>query len=566
MLARRACSLLDDFMPRFKPYDYRQDWMVSISFAAQLPEGSLEYAFHHLIEERVAEEWFESLYQNDEIGRPAYSPKLLLKVILLGYARGIIGSRRLERACRENVVFMAMACGNAPDHSTLAAFVGKLEGRIEGIFSQILLVCHEEGLLSGTHLSLDGVKLPGNASRESSGTLSELRFKAEKLRRKVKEQMVEHRRQDRLDRKRGDRTLEERAAEKKRRLARKEKLLAQAARLERFVEEVAPKEGRRGKEVQSNVTDNDSAKMTTSHGVIQGYNAQALVDEKNQIIVHGQTSGVGQDYGQIGPILEGAKEMLALSGLAEELPLEGAQLSADSNYHSEENLAACEEAGVDPYIPDNHYRQRDTRFTTQERHKRRVKKELFTLGDFTYLEKSDRYRCPQGVELRLCARAHRTNRGETYRRYRARAADCAQCPLRARCLSAGATRRSLAVPVGAQPARRSARMRQKIDLPESRRIYARRQGIVEPVFANLRSNKRLDHFTYRGQVKSNIQWLLYCLVHNLEKIAHKSKTYGGKKPLRTLFWLSHRLLEQLRSGQSAFSPIGSVLSLRLTHS
>ncbi len=47
-------------------------------------------------------------------------------------------------------------------------------------------------------------------------------------------------------------------------------------------------------------------------------------------------------------------------------------------------------------------------------------------------------------------------------------------------------------------------MRQKIDLPESRRIYARRQGIVEPVFANLRSNKRLDHFTYRGQVKSNI--------------------------------------------------------------
>ncbi|MEO8950553.1 MAG: transposase [Chthoniobacterales bacterium] len=144
--------------------------MVSISFAAQLPEGSLEYAFHHLIEERVEDEWFESLYQSDEIGRPGYSPKLLLKVILLGYARGIIGSRRLERACRENVAFMAMACGSAPDHSTLAAFVGKLQGRIEGIFSQILLVCHGEGLLIGTHLNLDGVKLPGNASRESSGS------------------------------------------------------------------------------------------------------------------------------------------------------------------------------------------------------------------------------------------------------------------------------------------------------------------------------------------------------------------------------------------------------------
>ena len=551
-------------MPRFKPYDYRQYWMVSISFAAQLPEGSLEYAFHHLIEERVSEEWFEALYANEEIGRPAYSPKLLLKVILLGYARGMIGSRRLERACRENVVFMAMACGSQPDHSTIAAFVGKLEGRIEGIFSQILLVCHEEGLLSGSHLSLDGVKLPGNASRESSGTLAELRFKAEKLRRKVKEQMVEHRRQDRLDRKRSERTLAERAAEQKRRQTRKDKLLAQAARLERFAETAAPKEGRRGKEVQSNVTDNDSAKMTTSHGVIQGYNAQALVDAKNQIIVHGCTSGVGQDYGQLEPVLAGAQEMLELSGLEEELPLAGAQLSADSNYHSEENLAACEQAGLDPYIPDNHYRQRDERFATQERHKKRVKKELFTLSEFSYLKKSDRYRCPQGLELRLYARAHRTNRGETYRRYRARAADCAQCPLRVRCLSAGATRRSLAVPVGAAPARRSARMRQKIDLPESRRIYARRQGIVEPVFANLRSNKRLDHFTYRGQVKSNIQWLLYCLVHNLEKIARKGKTYGRTKPLRVLLCLSHRLLEPLRTPRTHFnSPRPTLLALAL---
>ena len=86
--------MLNDFMPRFKPYDYRQDWMVSIRFAAQLPEGSLEYAFHHLIEERVSEEWFEALYRNDEIGRPAYSPKLLLKVILLPYARGHTRPRR----------------------------------------------------------------------------------------------------------------------------------------------------------------------------------------------------------------------------------------------------------------------------------------------------------------------------------------------------------------------------------------------------------------------------------------------------------------------------------------
>src|SRR5215210_7355191 len=143
---------------------------------AQLTPGTLEHALHHLIERRVAEEWFEALYLNEEIGRPAYSPKLLLKVILLGYARGVIGSRRLELACKENITFMALACGIRPDHSTLAAFVEKLEGRMERIFAEVLFVCHEEGLLSGTHLSLDGVKLPGNASREGSGTFKELRW------------------------------------------------------------------------------------------------------------------------------------------------------------------------------------------------------------------------------------------------------------------------------------------------------------------------------------------------------------------------------------------------------
>jgi transposase len=526
-------------MARFKPYDYAQGLMVPITLEAQLPPGTLEHALHHLIERRVADDWFEELYANEEMGRPAYSPRLLLKVILLGYARGIIGSRRLELACKENVTFMAMACGTRPDHSTLAAFVGKLEGRIERIFAEILLVCHEEGLLSGSHLSLDGVKLPGNAAREESGTLAELRWKADKLRRKVSESLAEHRRQDRLDRKRGDRSAREREQEKAKRAATVARLLARAEKLERFVEEEEPREGTRGQEVQSNVTDNDSAKMTTSHGVVQGYNAQALVDEKEQIIVHGLASGTGQDHRQLAPVLAGATKLLELAQLSEELPLNQARLSADCNYHSEANLQACQAHGIDPYIPDNHFRQRDPRFATQERHKRRLKKEHFTIADFDYEEAKDQYRCPQGMVLRLHARAHRTNRGQTYRRYRSRRQDCAQCPLRRQCLSYGARRKWLALVVGEQPATLTARMRHKIDLPESRRIYGRRLAIVEPVFANLRSNKRLDRFTYRGKVKVNIQWLLYCLVHNLEKLAHRSKTYGRKKPLSALLRLCH---------------------------
>jgi transposase len=538
-------------MPRFKPYDYRQGLMVPINLEAQLAPGTLEHALHYLIEERVSERWFEELYANEETGRPAYSPKLLLKVILLGYARGIVGSRRLELACRENIVFMALSCGERPDHSTVAAFVGKLKGRIERIFAEVLLVCHEEGLLSGTHLSLDGLKLPGNAAKEWSGSFQELRFKVDKLRRKVKEQLAEHGRQDRLDRKGGEaRSKPERAREKQRRQATLEKLRRGAERIERFLAAEEEKEGSRGKEVQSNVTDNDSAKMTTSHGVIQGYNAQALVDGKEQVIVHGLACGVGQDHEQIGPVLAEAQVMLELAGLKEKLPLKASQLSADCNYHSETNLQACAQHELDPYIPDNHFRQRDARFATQERYKSRVKQNHFTLADFDYEEANDQYRCPQGKVLRLYAKTHRTNRGETYRRYRARQEDCARCPLRARCLSRGAERKWLALPTSPIPATLTARMRCKIDLPESRRIYARRLAIVEPVFANLRSNKRLDRFTYRGQKKVNIQWLLYCLVHNLEKIAHRGKKYGPKgrkKPLKKALTCLSCHLTRLRS-------------------
>ena len=158
---------------------------------------------------------------------------------------------------------MALCCGERPDHSTLAGFVGKLEGRIERIFAEVLLVCHEEGLLSGTHLSLDGLKLPGNAAREWSGSFKELRFKADKLRRKLKEQLAEHRRQDRLERKRGDRTGARPGAGEGAPARQPGEAAPGAERIERFLEEEEPKEGTRGKEVQSNVTDNDSAKMTT---------------------------------------------------------------------------------------------------------------------------------------------------------------------------------------------------------------------------------------------------------------------------------------------------------------
>jgi hypothetical protein len=168
----------------------------------------------------------------------------------------------------------------------------------------------------------------------------------------------------------------------------------QAARIAAFLATNEPKRGKQGHELQSNVTDNESAKMFTAHGVLQGYNSQALVDGKHQVIVHAEAFGNGQDYGHVPPMLTGAKENIQAIGLPEDY-FAGKIFSADSNYHSEENLQACAQEQLDAYIPDSHFHHRDPRFATQARHHPPLD-EKFTGADFTYDQERDCYRCPGG--------------------------------------------------------------------------------------------------------------------------------------------------------------------------
>jgi transposase len=172
--------------------------MVPVLFQDQLEPGTLEYTINELVEHHIELSVFEGRYQNDNSGARAIHPKLLLKVILFAYSRGMISSRQIERACRENIVFMALSGGYHPDHSTLAHFVSSMQKEIRSVFGNILLVCDELDLLSGTHFSLDGVKLSSNASKESSGTFKELRKKRNKLKAKLQQVIHEHIRQDRL--------------------------------------------------------------------------------------------------------------------------------------------------------------------------------------------------------------------------------------------------------------------------------------------------------------------------------------------------------------------------------
>ena len=143
-------------MAKYKPYDYSQSLLIPVSLQEQLMTGTLEFAIHTLVEDRMDMSVFDRKYQNDETGRRAYDPKILLKVVLLAYSRGQMSSRQIERACCENITFMAMSCNQRPDHSTIATFVSSMKDQIKPLFRDVLLVCEQEGLLGGTFFAIDG--------------------------------------------------------------------------------------------------------------------------------------------------------------------------------------------------------------------------------------------------------------------------------------------------------------------------------------------------------------------------------------------------------------------------
>jgi transposase len=478
--------------------------------------GTLEFAIHHLVETQIDTSIFDDRYKNDEKGRWAYDPKILLKVILLAYSRGLVGSRKIESACKENVTFMALACGEQPDHSTIASFVSSMRAEISPLFRDVLLVCEERGLLGGTFFALDGCKLPSNASMRKSGKLSDLEKKKERIEKRVEQLLKEQLDTDkRDDEDKGEGGGSSGISSENKQI---EKLQKEAERIEKFLKENGPKIGKQGREIKSNITDNDSAMMVSTHGNIQGYNGQALVDSKHQVIVHGEVFGEAQDHHLIPPILDGAKDNMEAIGKSEDY-FAGKTFTADSNYHDPTNLNKCDEEKLDAYIPDKRFRNRDPRFNNERRQRGR-RKDRFTLADFKYNEDNDEYVCPNGKVLRLQVKKAKIG-GVFYRKYVADEDDCKGCELKVRCIRRkNAKRRYLNIPVGNVPGNLSKAMAAKVDSEKGRKIYPLRLAIVEPVFANIRTHKGMNRFTLRGKIKVNIQWLLYCMVHNMGKIAN----------------------------------------------
>ncbi len=507
-------------MARYKEYDYSQGKFIPIHFDKQILPGTFEHTLHYLIDNEIDLSAFDSRYNNDATGAPAYDPAILLKIILYAYSRGIISSRKIAQCCRENIIFMALSADTQPHFTTIADFISTLNEEIIRLFLEAVLICDEMGLIGKEMFAIDGCKLPCNASKEWSGTKEDLQRKKDKMQKVIRQILTRHREMDMTE---ASTEIVEREKQYVETLRKKVK------KIKEWLEGNDDKVGKSGTPLKSNITDNDSAKMKTSHGVIQGYDGVAVVDDKHQVIVHAEAFGAAQEHDLLLPMVVGTRENFEAIGQKD--VFRSAKLVADSGFHTEGNVKAVMKEGIDAYIADTQFRKRDPRFAEVDRYKERFRKDraeyygtkgVYRPKDFAMSEDKTHCICPAGKRLYRNGGNVIVN-GQHAVKFHGRKTDCRVCELREKCLRNPDRTEARQVyffqgSAGSKPETFTEKMKRKIDSIKGRLMYNRRLGIAEPPFAHIRAILGLDRFTLRGKRKINIQWLLYCIVHNLTKV------------------------------------------------
>jgi transposase len=490
-------------MARYKETDKKQGLFISVNLKDQIVPGTFEYTLQELLDKKIDLSIFDRKYNNDETGAGAIEPRILLKIIIYCYSLGVITSRKIGKMCHDNMAVKALAEDIEPHYTTISNFVSGMSGEIEKLFTEVLMVCSEMGLIKGKMFAVDGCRLSSNAAKEWSGTKKELTKKYNKIKALCGRIVEEHKSKDRISAK------EQETEEKK-----LERLEAAADRIRNFILTHEERTGAGGEAVKSNITDNESGKIKGPHGYIQGYNGLAVADSKNQVIVACDANGSvseGQYFERM--IEKTERSMRAVKG--EENPLEGATFLGDTAYFSEDNLQRAKEKGIEAIIPDPQYRQRDEQIKEGERRKG---KERFDVRHFKYHGEEDYYICPNGKELIFKSKVQlNRNRGK---KYEAKKSDCKECPYKDKCLRSRSKKknfRTLYIPISEYETNLSQEMREKIDKKKYKKIYSHRMQIIEPVFANITYCKGMERFTVRTKAKVDIQWKLYCIVHNIGK-------------------------------------------------
>src|SRR6201987_4304601 len=292
---------------------------------------------------------------------------MMAALLLHGYASGIYSSRRIARATVERADFMMIVAGDPPDLRTISEFRRRHLQALAAVFVQVLKLAEKAGLVKLGHVALDGTKLKANASKHKAMSYDRMKKREAELEAEVdrwlKAAAAADAEEDKLYGNQRGNEMPDWVADKQKRLekireakaalegeakaAAEVERKARAAAEARRVAEGGKKTGKTpmktepdGK-AQRNFTDPESRILKTKDGYIQGYNAQAAVDAKAQIIVAHTLTNNGSDQGQLAPLLDGIKTNLGSN------PDEA---SADAGYCSTANLRTLSRRRIKGYI------------------------------------------------------------------------------------------------------------------------------------------------------------------------------------------------------------------------
>ncbi len=449
----------------FRPYDPEQVLLMAPVLNEWVPEDDLAHFVSDLVEGSLDLAEIYASYESER-GYPPYDPRLMLKLLVYGYATGTPSSRKLEQATYRDVAVRMLCADQHPDYRSIARFRRRHLEALAELFVQALRLCQKAGLVKLGALAIDGTKLRANASRHKAMSYermgrAEAQLEAEiaAIEEQAKAMLEDAEATDQAEDerygpdRRGD-ELPEELARRESRLKRireaKAALEAEEAERERARHEAAKAEGRKLRKphpddepptprasAQRNFTDPDSKIMKTSDGSFhQCFNGQAVVDSHAQVIVAADASDEAPDTRQLEPVLEQLADNLEAIEVA--LP-EGAELLGDAGYFSEENIKTTSAHGLDPHL---------------------------ATGRFKHSE-------PQPP----------APRGR--------------------------------IPKDATPKQRMAR---KLRTKRGRAVYARRKAIVEPVFGQMDTVQSARRLLLRGKSTARAQWRFNCAIHNLLKL------------------------------------------------
>jgi transposase len=351
----------------YLPYEPKQRYLLPPSLDEWLPEGHLAYFVQDVVSELDLKEIFDH-YERDHRGAPPYHPQMMVALLVYGYCVGVPWSRKIERKTYEDVAFRVLAAGQHPDHTRISEFRRIHSKALADLFKQVLKLCMKAGLVKLGHVALDGTKLKANGSKHKAMSYDRMKAQEAELSKKVEELLAAaeaadaeddakygkgqrgdelptelQRAESRLARIRVAKAALEAEAKAAHEKARRDKDDPPGGASSELPSHQVPhtREGKPTDKAQRNFTDPESRIQKTNDGFVQGYNAQAVVDEQTQVIVAQALTNQSPDPEHLVPMIEQVKQNCG------EYPT---KLSADTGYYSDTNVTHAAACGIDPYI------------------------------------------------------------------------------------------------------------------------------------------------------------------------------------------------------------------------